>query len=494
MGIIYSPFTLIISAFIVGLSHQPMELGFFAWFGLVPLVFVYNRIIELKHFIITGFIWGFFYYFTIIFWLATNIGTTPLIGFISMFTAVCFLSLNIIGISIVMWFFKKKYSKQWFFLFPIAWVSMEYIRSFGSLAFPWTSLANTQTDFLTLIQNAEITGMYGISFWIVSINILIFYYIAFPFRINILIFLLVFIIPWCTGKWLTPSLAQNKISMLDVAILQPNIHLSEKWKPGSEYRNINSLLDQSDIAIKKEVDLVIWPETSTSKYILQGDNDYIKRIQSKLKNSALIAGIQYYSNENNQIQYYNSAALIQSDSIGPVYHKLHLVPMAEYIPLSSYFSSLKELNLGQANFTSGVEYTIMDINGVSCAVMICFESTFPSISREFVKKGAEILVYVVNDGWYENPPEPQQHAKQVIYRAIENRRPVIRCANTGISMVVDESGNIFHQLPLNEKGMIETTIQSKNKTTLYTKYGDIFSQLNVLSSLLLLLVPIVRKK
>ena len=494
MGIIYSPIALIISAFIMGLSHQPLGLGALAWFGLLPLIFVYNRIIKLKDFIITGFIWGFVYYFTIIFWLANNIGTTAIIGLISMLAAVCFLSLNMIALSIILYFIKSKYPRSWFSFFPMLWISMEYVRGLGSLAFPWTSLANTQIDFLTLIQNAEITGMYGISFWIVLINILLFYYIVFPFRKNFIVVLLVFAIPWCTGKWLTPSISKQGKSILNAAVIQPNIHLTEKWKSGSEYKNIKSLLELSNIAVSNEVDLIVWPETSISKYILQGDDYYLKWIQSTLYNSALIAGIQYFSSEKEQIQYYNSAVLIKSDSIGPVYHKLHLVPMAEYIPLSTYFSSLKELNLGQANFTSGNEYTIMDIQGVSCAVMICFESTFPNISREFVKNGAEVLIYVVNDGWYENPPEPQQHAKQSIYRAIETRRPVIRCANTGISMIVDASGNISHQLPLNKKGIIEATIQIKNKTTFYTQYGDIFSQLNVLASLLLLVFPIRRKK
>ena len=98
MGIIYSPLSLVFSAFIVGLAHQPIGLGMLAWFGLVPLIFVYNRITDLKHFIITALIWGITYYLTIIFWLATNIGTTPIIGFISMVAAVCFLSLNIVEV------------------------------------------------------------------------------------------------------------------------------------------------------------------------------------------------------------------------------------------------------------------------------------------------------------------------------------------------------------------------------------------------------------
>ena len=111
MKTIYSPLALIISAFLIGLAHQPLQLGWLAWFGFLPLIFVLNRITELRHFIITGFIWGFIYYLTVIFWLATNIGTTPLIGIISMITAVLYCSLNIILICILMKVVKNLYPK-----------------------------------------------------------------------------------------------------------------------------------------------------------------------------------------------------------------------------------------------------------------------------------------------------------------------------------------------------------------------------------------------
>ena len=118
----------------------------------------------------------------------------------------------------------------------------------------------------------------------------------------------------------------------------------------------------------------------------------------------------------------------------------------------------------------------------------------PSLSRQFVHKGAEVLIYLVNDGWYENPPGPQQHAKQAVYRSIENRRPVIRCTNTGISMIIDAGGNISHQLPLNEKGVLQTTIKPQNITTFYQRHGDIFAQLNVLVSFLFITGSMIRKK
>ena len=217
-------------------------------------------------------------------------------------------------------------------------------------------------------------------------------------------------------------------------------------------------------------------------------------IQEKLQDSQLIFGIPYYSGEKPERNYYNSAVLIQADSIRSIYHKIQLVPGPEYIPLYDYFPLLQKLNLGQSNLTRGTDFTIMDVNDVKCAVMICFESTFPALSRKFVNNGAEVLIFLVNDGWYEKPPEPQQHAKQAIYRAIENRRPVIRCTNTGISMIIDPGGNISHTLPLNEKGIIQATIQPQDITTFYTRHGDIFAKVNLLVSLLFILGAMIRKK
>ena len=339
---------------------------------------------------------------------------------------------------------KNHYPKRWFWFIPFIWTSVEYIRNMDILTGgPWTALANTQLDFLTLAQNAEITGIYGISFWVVLINILLFNFLVRPYPENSFGAISIFIFPWITGLWLTPQVQTNHESSLDVAVVQPNIHLIQKRKSGSAHENIASLLNYSRLAIEKNVDLIVWPESSISSNVLQGNDYYLKWIQGKLQSSKLISGIPYYSDQDSERKNYNSAVLIQTDSIQNVYHKIQLVPMAEYIPLSDLFPSLKELNLGQANFTRGTEYTIMDVNTVKCAAMICFESTFPSLSRQFVQNGAQVLIYLVNDGWYENPPEPQQHARQAVYRAIENRRPIIRCTNTGISMIIDARGNIF---------------------------------------------------
>ena len=226
MRCIYSPFALVISAFLTGLAHYPLQLGPIAWVSLVPFIFVLNRITSLKHFIIVGFIWGCTYYLTVIFWLATNIGTTALIGTISMIAAVLYCSFNIILICMLMKVVKNYYPHNWFLLLPFVWITIEYIRNMDVLTGgPWTALANSQLDFLTLAQNVEITGIYGISFWLIFINILIFNWLVRPYPENSFAAISIFILPWITGLWLTPQVQIDTEPSLDVTIVQPNIHL-----------------------------------------------------------------------------------------------------------------------------------------------------------------------------------------------------------------------------------------------------------------------------
>ena len=126
--------------------------------------------------------------------------------------------------------------------------------------------------------------------------------------------------------------------------------------------------------------------------------------------------------------------------------------------------------------------------------LICYESTFPGINRRHVKKGAQFITFLVNDAWYTNWPEPEQHAKQSIFRAIENRKTVLRCANTGISLVVSPYGEITNRINLNEKGLITTNINTNDYITFYTKFGNVFVYILLIIVTVLLLRTIIRNE
>ena len=151
------------------------------------------------------------------------------------------------------------------------------------------------------------------------------------------------------------------------------------------------------------------------------------------------------------------------------------------------------LNIGLANFDIGKELSMFSVNKINFTSMICIESVFPKLTRQFVNNGAEFITYIVNDGWYPRNPQLDQHARRCIYRAIENRRSVIRCANTGISMIVNPYGNITNRLEFNKEGVIESYISTSSRKTFYTQYGDLFSIFNVVCMIVILVISFLKR-
>lgn len=479
------------SSTLMGISQHPLGMGFLSLISLIPIFPLLINLKEYKYAIKIGLVWGIIFNITSVYWIAFNIGTSPTIAFTTMLLSVLILTSGPILICLT-WCMLNRRGVNLIFL-SFIWPSVELIRSYGSLAFPWISLSNSLTDYNLIIQNAEYIGIYGITFWIVITNIFIYRLILNRNKISLLLAISIIVFPQLTGKFIKDSNTIDKNESIRVASIQPNIHLSEKWEQGAQNNILTKILSQSSIELNADKninpDLFVWPETSTISYLLTKEGKYnYNRVKKLLANTdtKLIAGIPHYEYKDKKRHHYNSIGYFNSSGLIDIYHKINLVPGAEYVPLSGYINSLDILNIGLGNFTHGDEFTLFDIKSYKLGAMICFESTFPSLSREFVEKGANMLIYVVNDGWYETAPEPQQHARRSIYRAIETRRPVVRCANTGISMVIDQLGNIQHSIELNRKGTILADIYPSNKITFYVKYGDIFIYFMIAAIILLM--------
>ena len=356
------------------------------------------------------------------------------------------------------------------------------------MGFPWISFANSQIDYFYLIQNAEITGIYGISFWIVVLNVML-YQIIFinKDKLQIIFTLILFAFPWFFGFYLFSKVDYNITeSSLKLSLIQPNVNLENKRDLRLKNGNLESLINMSNVAVENGSKLIIWPESAVPFHHLQFPSQ-----RNTIVEELLISDDIYLLSGNiikDISDVYNASILFNKDEVKGEYYKRLPVPLAEYVPLSSLYPSLKKLNIGSSNFSKGQEDVLFNIDNIFFTGMICFESTFPEINRRHVNKGADALVYLVNDGWYESEPEPTQHAKQSIYRAIENRRPVIRCANTGISMIVNEKGEVQDKLDLNISGTLTTTIVKSTYKTFYTRFGNVFALiLLIISSMFLLM-------
>jgi len=461
------------SGLIIGLAFPPMPWPWLAWFGLVPLIHSLRKAESPSNGAWLGFVWAMGFLPVVIYWMALNSGTVWWASLVSMIAAVLFLSLNYAFLGLWFTWFRGKWGKFAELLLPAMWLSVELVRTYGVLGFPWISLANTQADYLYLIQNAEYTGIYGITFWVVAVNVcLANLNLIKPIKI-IPVTLLVIVCPWLTGYGLLPEVPAGT---LRVGIVQPNTNPLEKWNPEIRRQHFDQLARLTEEAAQQDPRLVVWPEAATPAYLRRGGRAYLAEIKDQLGELALtvVTGMPAYTrNGDGTRNYYNSVGLIDSNGISQRYDKIHLVPFGEYIPLSNLMPSLKNLNLGQGNFNKGETYTAFELGDTRFGAEVCYETTIPGLNRRLVQNGAEFLVAVVNDAWFGISSEQFQHTLQYRYRAVELRRPVVRSANTGISIVYDQAGHEIVRKGMGQEGVIVADIAPSSEQTFYLKYGNL---------------------
>jgi len=306
---------------------------------------------------------------------------------------------------------------------------------------------------------------------------------------NILLLVSFFMIPWLSGFIIKYSY-NDDFDSLNIKVIQPNISLFEKRV--NIMNSIDTMISLSNKTNNDSISLIIWPESSISTRFIK-NSDYNRNFSKSMNNFlnsnnfSLVVGLDLNDKNKN----YNAAILLESDSVINVYHKQRLVPHVEHTP--KIFNKIGLNIIPMTNFDIGEKLTLFNVNGINFASMICIESVFPNPTRDLVKNGAEFIVYIVNDAWYPGNPQLEQHAKRCIYRSIEHRKTVVRCANTGITMIVDPYGNITKKLEFNKAGVIENEILISSKKTFYTKNGDLFSKINVIILLLVISSVIFRR-
>jgi len=487
----------VLSGILIGFSYPPSPFGFLAWFGLIPLIHILlnsSTVNSIKWSFITGAIVN----IITVYWFGLNSGAELIPAIISMVAAILYLSI----FWILFGFLCCSYHKMTGYgisILPFLWVSIEYLRSFGPLSFPWINLALTQTFSLPLIQIADVTGSMGISFWIVILNMII--YIAIIsnnskkqiLSIGVLLLLVIFLLGFFRISYIKNIYADNKIN---VSIVQPNIDPNLKWEQNFRDRIFNTMDSLHNEAILLNPDFILWPEAALPTYLRI---NYSKRrpILQKVKKSniPLLTGTpDRIEREDNQIDYYNAAIFIKPNGSTKMYYKIHLVPFAESIPFSNYFSFLKKLNFGQANFTAGSEYTLFNVDSISFANLICYESSIPKIARKFVNLGAKFVTIETNDSWCGHSSGVYQHFQIAKIRAVENRIPIARSANTGISGLILPTGKVNKKMHFNKQGILLANIPIKNISSFYTKYGDWFALICALISVITLCFGWFQKK
>ena len=477
----------IISGFTTGLAFHPLGLGFLAWGSFVPLIHVFN----ISHFrknIIYGYIFGLSFNLTAFYWIGVNSGADFLTVLGSLFAAVFYLAFfwAVAGLLFSLISEGDQHISGNIF-FPFIIVLIEYVRSFGALGFPWSNLALTQSNYIYFIQFIEVTGTYGVSFFIIGFNVILYNVtqkkISLLKGLSFISLILIGLSIAGAGRILSLPKSNQKIS---VAVVQPNVNPNTKWQNKKEIIAFMDSLHQESIKFKP--DLIVFPETALPSYLVR-DSRTRGALQSTVNSSdiPLLTGTIHTSFENNSRYYYNSSMFIIPQKKYELYSKIHLVPFAEYDLIPSIFHPLTKLNINidRGNFKSGNNYKVFKHENLLFSNLICYESSIPKISRTFVSKGAEFLIIQANDGWLGSSFGPYQHFELARLRAIENRIPIVRCANTGISGIINIDGSIKTKVLLNEEKIIFESLSSNKNGSFYTKYGDIFA---IIISIIILIV------
>ena len=471
-------------------SFPPSPLYFLAWLALVPLLKSLENQPPMAA-LRLGFAAGLAHYLTLIYWVIIVMGHY---GHLPLPLSVSILILFSLYLSIYPAFFAWGYAligRSFLGSLKTAglWVALEYVRANILTGFPWCLLGHSQYMNLEAIQVADLVGAYGTSFVIVLSSTLI-YGLLLERNIDrwkreapVLLLILALALGYGFYRM---SDSRPPQATLKVAIVQGNIDQSIKWSPAYQEKTIQIY---SALTLQSQPfgpDLVVWPETAVPLFFQDGEPLARTVLHTARESGAyMIFGSPAYRRGRGSVSFFNRAYLASPNAeiIGS-YDKVHLVPFGEYVPIQRFLPFVQRLVVAAGDFLPGDTVAPLKFPKASAGVLICFESIFPELGRAMTKNGATLLVNLTNDAWYGMSSAPFQHFSMAVFRAVENRRPVVRAANTGISAFILPNGKIVEQSGLFTEALLTKELPLPGSgLTLYTRFGDFFAiALTILSA------------
>jgi apolipoprotein N-acyltransferase len=448
-----------------------------------------------------GFLMGAVYFFGTLYWIYHSInhygGVSLLPSLAVAFLLALYMSLyaGVFG-ALFSWKITKT-SLPALFLAPVFWVVLEFLRSYAMTGFPWSSLGYSQFKFLRIIQFADITGVHGVSFLVVAVNgALADIFITMNKRKAMPLFHLW---PTYVGAGLlcvafasalvygNGRLREERPGLgVKVSVVQGNIRQDLKWDKSYQTKVIGIYKSLSYLANREQPSLIIWPETAVPFYygLDRELTDEIVRFQRTLGTRLLFGAVTVKGEK----RLANSAVMLNPDgSESYSYDKIHLVPFGEYVPLGRLLFFVNRLAEGIGDYAPGKRYLRAATPFGEFGTLICYEIIFPGLVRKFFKDGGDFIVTITNDAWFGRTPGPYQHFSFASLRAVENRKPVVRAANTGISGYVDSNGRIISSTSLFERTVLTEEIKTDSTRSFYSSYGDLFSYLCIVVTVILLM-------
>jgi len=475
------------SGLLLGLSFPSFDFEPLAWIGLVPLLLAGAGLRPRRAFGI-GWLGGFVFYLVTLYWVAytiTRYTAVPFpvaVGILVLLAAVLALYHGAF-IAGVRWLEDRGLPALW--LAPPLWVMLEWLRSWFFIGFPWAALGYSQYRYHDLVQIVEVTGVYGVSALLVLFNVVIAALLREPaggvrrfVTPLVVLTLLVTCLPlW--GRWRAESiLARAPAGSARVAIVQGNVEQDHKWDPAYQGETMTRYLDLTREAAAEHPELVVWPETATPFFFQEPGplRDLVLGVAAETGVSLIFGSPAFRRDSDGTVEELNRVYLVSSRGweVGS-YDKIVLVPFGEYVPYARVLFFVSRIVDAIGTVVPGLTPTVFQLPDAHFGTLICYEDVFPALTRRFVAGGANFLVNVTNDAWYGPTSAPHQHLAQATLRAIENRVPLVRAANTGISAIVEPDGRVRWMGPLFESLFHVDEIAWPGVETFYTRFGDVFA-------------------
>lgn len=386
------------------------------------------------------------------------------------------------------------------FILAAAWTTLEWLRGWVFSGFGWNGLGVALHDYWPLIQIAELTGVAGLSFLVAFANVIVLTtayrlvveartrmmrpHFDFTLTMAAIVGVLIF---GLRATQVSPS-----AKPLRVAAVQANVPQHQKFDPQFTRKIFDQFRRLSEIALRSNPppELLVWPESSMPGPVLI-DQDSYKFVMDLAASAGTDLLLGTIDEEDGDV--YN-AALLVSDGGERVqmYRKLHLVPFGEYVPGRHTVPLLAQIVGDQVpgDFKAGKEYTVFTLTNsdVHVAPLICFEDTIGELTRQFVlptetSPGANLLVDMTNDGWFQHSAGSHQHLANAIFRCVETGRPMLRAANTGVTCFVNQFGRVTQMLS-DETGSTftegvltgEISVPTEYELTFYARHGELFAK------------------
>lgn len=482
----------LLAGLLLFLANPPFTLWPLAWVALAPLIVSVSRAGRWRQALWRGYLFGWMFLGTTCYWTGLTIvgWTHSVIGWGAWFLLTTILAFYYAFWGATTWWVTRRVCGYWRVVLPAAlWGVMEWVRTVGASTMPWAQVSYTQYHFLPILQIAEWTGAYGVSFLIVLFNAALAYRWMNKTEENSgqptlrAVALTAFVGIFGVIRLAMPDAGQPLV----VAAMQGNFKSNDAHESrAEEIRTFMQLTQQARLSSPAPA-LYVWGESASPGDALTDSSAYTflnsiaRQEQAPVMVGSRVLDTRYVQGRPVRVES-NASVLFAIDGTRPKrYNKQQLVPFGEFIPLRSLIPApmMESFEIPPTDVTPGDETTVFKFHNpqagpVAIGPFICYESMYPLYARAMARQGANLLVTQSNDDWFQSEAAMEQHVAAVVLRAVETRREIVRATTTGITCVIDARGAMTARAPVNAKAVLKHTVMLHTGQTLYTLFGDWF--------------------